>query len=72
MMFEAQDLAWDAWLGAQPAGHVLQLRRWAALKAQFGWHSRLVTLQDSGGGIAAGASILLRRMAGLTRRCRDS
>ena len=66
MISEAQDFSWDKWLMARPDGHVLQLRRWARLKEQFGWRSRLVTLPDGQGGIAAGASILLRRMAGLT------
>jgi peptidoglycan pentaglycine glycine transferase (the first glycine) len=66
MTFDDRDPLWDRWLAAQPTGHVLQLRRWARLKEQFGWRSRLVTLPDAQGGIAAGASILLRRMAGLT------
>jgi len=65
-MYGDHDRAWDGWLAAQPAGHLLQLRRWAQLKEQFGWRSRLVTLADGRGGIAAGASLLLRRMAGLT------
>jgi peptidoglycan pentaglycine glycine transferase (the first glycine) len=66
MTLDDHDRAWDRWLTAQPAGHLLQLRRWARLKEQFGWRSRLVTLADGRGGLTAGASILLRRMAGLT------
>ncbi len=66
MILDDRDNAWDGWLAAQPAGHVLQLRRWARLKEQFGWRTRLATIHDSGDRIAAGASILLRRMAGLT------
>ena len=46
MTSEAQDFSWDKWLMARPDGHVLQLLRWARLKEQFGWRSRLVTLPD--------------------------
>lgn len=60
------DAAWDAWVAAQPAAHLLQTSRWAALKARFGWQPRRVVVHGPDGGVRAGASLLLRRAMGLT------
>ena len=56
-----EEAAWDAFVAAHPHGHVLQTSRWAALKARFGWRPCLVTLAR-GGGLAAGALLLFRRL----------
>jgi lipid II:glycine glycyltransferase (peptidoglycan interpeptide bridge formation enzyme) len=46
---------------AHPAGHLLQLSRWGALKARFGWQAvRLAVEQD--GQLRAGAQVLFRRL----------
>jgi peptidoglycan pentaglycine glycine transferase (the first glycine) len=60
------DAAWDAWVQAQPAAHLLQTSRWAELKARFGWQPRRVVVQGRDGGVCAGGSLLLRRTMGLT------
>jgi peptidoglycan pentaglycine glycine transferase (the first glycine) len=55
------DARWDAFVTAHPAGHLLQLSRWGALKARFGWRAvRLAVEQD--GGLRAGAQVLFRRL----------
>lgn len=58
------DAAWDAFVGSHPQAHFLQTSSWAALKARFGWETLRVGLHDGEQPIA-GASILLRRVAGL-------
>ena len=50
---------WDDYVRAQPNGHLLQLSRWGALKAQFGWDSRIIALSNDEG-IQAGALTLLQ------------
>jgi lipid II:glycine glycyltransferase (peptidoglycan interpeptide bridge formation enzyme) len=57
--------AWDAFVCAHPQSHFLQTGAWANLKSGFGWQSRRVTVTQDGG-IVAGASLLLRRTAGIT------
>jgi peptidoglycan pentaglycine glycine transferase (the first glycine) len=53
------DARWDAFVAAHPAGHLLQLGRWGALKARFGWQAvRLALEQD--GQLRAGAQALFR------------
>jgi lipid II:glycine glycyltransferase (peptidoglycan interpeptide bridge formation enzyme) len=52
--------AWDAFVGAHPRAHLLQLSAWGDLKAAFGWRPVRVALTDSGGQIVAGALLLLR------------
>jgi peptidoglycan pentaglycine glycine transferase (the first glycine) len=55
------DARWDAFVTGHPAGHLLQLSRWGALKARFGWQAvRLAVEQD--GGLGAGAQVLFRRL----------
>jgi len=56
-----QQAAWDAFVAANPGGHVLQASRWAALKARFGWSACLVELTQ-GAEIVAGAQVLFRRL----------
>lgn len=53
--------AWDFFVTAHPAAHILQTSLWGALKAQFGWDDERVTLTD-GEHILAGAQILYRRL----------
>jgi len=55
------DARWDAFVAAHPAGHVLQLCPWGALKARFGWQAvRLAVEKD--GRLRAGAQVLFRRL----------
>jgi lipid II:glycine glycyltransferase (peptidoglycan interpeptide bridge formation enzyme) len=59
------DIAWDAFVAAHPAGHVLQTSRWAALKTEFGWTSARAALAagpQPDAPLAAGASLLFRRL----------
>jgi lipid II:glycine glycyltransferase (peptidoglycan interpeptide bridge formation enzyme) len=59
--------AWDAFVSAHPAAHILQASAWGALKAQFGWEDERVAL-IAGERITAGAQMLYRRLpAGLGR-----
>ncbi len=64
LSIEADD-AWDAFLAAAPAGHILQTARWARLKSAFGWTARRValrTIPKADAPIEGGASILFRRL----------
>ncbi len=55
------DARWDTFTAAHPAGHLLQLCQWGALKARFGWQAvRLALEQD--GELRAGAQVLFRRL----------
>ena len=61
---EADD-AWDRFLGASPAGHILQTARWARLKAGFGWSATRVvlrTIPSPDAPLTGGASILFRKL----------
>ena len=60
------DATWDSFVENQPAGHLLQMSGWAALKARFGWQAERMTLADETGAVCAGAELLFRRVAGLT------
>lgn len=51
--------AWDAFVAAHPAGHILQTPAWGRLKAAFGWTCVRVALADQGR-IVAGAQLLIR------------
>ncbi len=62
---DCRDEDWDAFVAGHAQAHFLQTSGWAALKSQFGWQSRRVALLQDGR-IIAGASLLLRRVAGLT------
>jgi lipid II:glycine glycyltransferase (peptidoglycan interpeptide bridge formation enzyme) len=55
------DARWDAFVAAHPAGHLLQLSRWGALKARFGWQTVRLALEQ-GGKLRAGAQVLFRRL----------
>ena len=39
---------WDAFVEAQPLGHVLQTSAWGALKQAFGWRAETVRAGESG------------------------
>lgn len=56
--------AWDAFVEAHPAAHLLQLSGWGALKGGFGWEAERVALA-SDGSIVAGAQLLFQRKYGL-------
>lgn len=58
------DATWDALVESHAQAHFLQTSAWAALKARFGWDTTRAVLRDAERPIA-GASILLRRVAGL-------
>jgi lipid II:glycine glycyltransferase (peptidoglycan interpeptide bridge formation enzyme) len=51
--------AWDAFVAAHPAGHILQTPAWGELKAAFGWQCAQVALAESDR-IVAGAQLLFR------------
>lgn len=53
------DARWDAFVAAHPAGHLLQLSRWGALKARFGWQAARLALEQDGH-LRAGAQVLFR------------
>ena len=53
--------AWERFVAAHPASHILQTAAWGALKSQFGWHAERVGLAD-GGELMAGAQVLYRRL----------
>ncbi len=59
------DAAWDDFVQSHPQAHLLQTSRWAALKSRFGWQATRVALFDAEGRAVAGASILLRSVAGI-------
>ena len=52
---------WDAFVAAHPAGHLLQLSPWGALKSQFGWQALRLALEQDGQ-LHAGAQVLFRRL----------
>lgn len=54
-----QEDAWDAFVVAHPAGHLLQTPAWGRLKAAFGWNCARIALAD-GDHIVAGAQVLFR------------
>ena len=59
------DAAWDAFVQSHAQAHLLQTSGWAALKSRFGWQAARVALFDEAGRAVAGASILLRSVAGI-------
>lgn len=59
------DVAWDAFVAAHPAGHVLQTTAWARLKSAFGWTAQRVilrTIPSPDAPILGGASLVYRRL----------
>ncbi|HLF25499.1 MAG TPA: peptidoglycan bridge formation glycyltransferase FemA/FemB family protein [Anaerolineae bacterium] len=52
---------WDAFLAARPDAHILQTSAWGELKSRFGWSAERIAVL-SGERIAAGASVLFRRL----------
>ncbi len=65
MSGSVDDAAWDAFVHAHAQAHLLQCSGWAALKSRFAWQPARVVLFHADGEIAAGASILTRRVARL-------
>lgn len=59
------DSCWDAFVNTHQHGHLLQTSAWAELKERSGWSAFRVALADAEGGIAAGASVLMRSVVGL-------
>ncbi|MBP7964570.1 MAG: peptidoglycan bridge formation glycyltransferase FemA/FemB family protein [Caldilineaceae bacterium] len=59
-------VAWDAFVDAHPAGHLLQTSAWGELKSRFGWRAEPVAVADGSGDLVAGSLLLYRKMAGLT------
>ncbi len=37
---------WDAFVAAQPNGHILQTSRWGELKARFDWSAEHIAVLD--------------------------
>lgn len=65
----ACDAEWDAFVARHGYPQFLQTSAWAALKNQFEWQATRVVVNEKGSGAGApigGASILLRRAAGVT------
>lgn len=61
-LFDAQ---WDAFVARHAFSQFLQTSAWARLKEQFGWQATRVVVGDRNAPVG-GASILLRRAAGIT------
>jgi lipid II:glycine glycyltransferase (peptidoglycan interpeptide bridge formation enzyme) len=58
----SESAAWDAFVAAHPAAHILQTAEWGALKAAFGWRAERASLQGPQcGAPKAGALLLFRR-----------
>ncbi|MBN1178711.1 MAG: peptidoglycan bridge formation glycyltransferase FemA/FemB family protein [Anaerolineae bacterium] len=53
--------AWDAFVTARSAPHVLQTAPWGALKSAFGWEAERVLLEEEGRPIA-GAQVLFQTL----------
>lgn len=52
---------WDAFVAAQPNGHILQTSRWGQLKSQFEWSADYIAVLN-GPNIVAGALVLFRNL----------
>lgn len=55
------DLAWDEFLAAQPAGHHVQSSPWGQLKAKYAWQVVRIIATECGH-IVGGAQVLMRRL----------
>src|SRR5438477_3935165 len=55
--------AWDAFVAAQPDGHLLQSWEWGTFKGGQGWTPARLAVRDRDGEIQAAASVLFRRPA---------
>jgi lipid II:glycine glycyltransferase (peptidoglycan interpeptide bridge formation enzyme) len=64
--FADGDAAWDDFVANHATSQFLQTSAWAALKSRFGWQATRVVLNDNTGRPYAGASLLLRRAAGIS------
>lgn len=54
---------WDAFVAAQPTGHLMQSRAWAGVRKDTGWRALFLRLEDTGG-IRAAALCLRRGVPG--------
>jgi peptidoglycan pentaglycine glycine transferase (the first glycine) len=59
--YNIPDSTWDTFVERRADGHALQTSAWATLKSRFGWDTGRVAVFDVGQ-IAAGASVLFRRL----------
>ncbi len=59
MVIQPTSTQWDAFVAAQPRGHILQTWTWGVLKSHFGWTAdRVAVTRDDR--IVAGALVLFR------------
>ncbi len=61
MITQPNSAQWDAFVAAQPNGHILQTSRWGQLKSQFEWSADYLAVLN-GPAIAAGALVLFRKL----------
>ena len=61
MITQPNPAQWDAFVAAQPNGHILQTARWGELKARFDWSAEPIAVL-SGSDIVAGALVLFRKL----------
>ena len=61
MITQPNPAQWDAFVAAQPNGHILQTARWGELKARFDWSAEQIAVL-SGSDIVAGALVLFRKL----------
>lgn len=57
--------AWDAFVAAHPAGHLLQSWAWGELKGAFGWEALRLAVME-GGQVRGAAQVLFRRRLGVS------
>lgn len=65
-LVEPGPAVWDGFVGAHPAGSLLQQSGWGELKAGFGWRARRLAVLGADGAIVAGALLLVRSRMGLS------
>lgn len=61
---QPEDTAWDAFVASHRHAQFLQTSAWARLKARFGWETGRVAIGRDGA-LYGGASLLIRRAAGV-------
>lgn len=61
---QPDDAGWDAFVADHAHAQFLQTSAWAQLKVRFGWEATRVTVTGAGR-IVGGASVLVRRVAGV-------
>ncbi len=53
---------WDAFVGAHPAGNLLQSWEWGEIRARQRWRPHRLALEDAAGHLCGAASVLERRL----------